>query len=73
MSTPALATFELAPDHEAAEPPEARGIARDGVRMMVAHRSTGVIEHARSTGPAELLDAGDLAGRQRVAHPPGRR
>src|SRR3954464_14131423 len=47
MSTPALATFELAPDHEAAAPPEARGVARDAVRMMVAHRLAGVIEHSR--------------------------
>ncbi len=59
MSTPALATFELAPDHEAAAPPEARGIARDGVRMMVAHRLAGIIEHSRFDRIAEHLAAGD--------------
>jgi S-adenosylmethionine:tRNA ribosyltransferase-isomerase len=59
MSTPALATFELAPDHEAAAPPEARGIARDGVRMMVAHRLARVIEHSRFDRIAEHLAAGD--------------
>jgi len=59
MSTPALATFELSPDHEAAAPPEARGIARDGVRMMVAHRLAGVIEHSRFDRIAEHLAAGD--------------
>ena len=30
--------FELRPDLEAHEPPEARGLARDGVRLLVARR-----------------------------------
>jgi len=59
MSTPALATFELAPDHEATAPPEERGVARDGVRMMVAHRSAETIEHSRFDRIAEHLAAGD--------------
>ena len=59
MSTPALATFELAPDHEATAPPEERGVARDGVRMMVAHRSAESIRHSRFDRIAEHLAAGD--------------
>ena len=59
MSTPALATFELAADHEATAPPEERGVARDGVRMMVAHRSAETIEHSRFDRIAEHLAAGD--------------
>jgi S-adenosylmethionine:tRNA ribosyltransferase-isomerase len=59
MSMPALAAFELAPDHEAAAPPEKRGIARDGVRMMVAHRLAGSIEHSRFDRIAEHLLPGD--------------
>ena len=59
MSTPALATFELAPDHEATAPPEERGVARDGVRMMVAHRSAESIQHSRFDRIAEHLAAGD--------------
>ena len=31
--------FELPPDLEAHEPPEARGLARDSVRLMVADRA----------------------------------
>ena len=59
MSTPALATFELSPDLEAAAPPEARGLARDGVRLMVAHRLAGSIEHSRFDRIAEHLRPGD--------------
>ncbi len=32
-------TFELPPELEAHEPPEARGLSRDGVRLMVTFRS----------------------------------
>jgi len=39
--------FELAPALEASEPPEARGVARDDVRLMVASRASGDIVHAR--------------------------
>jgi S-adenosylmethionine:tRNA ribosyltransferase-isomerase len=59
MSTPALAALELAPEHEAASPPEERGIARDRVRMMVAHRLARSIEHSRFDRIAEHLAAGD--------------
>jgi S-adenosylmethionine:tRNA ribosyltransferase-isomerase len=59
MSTPALQAFDLAPELEAASPPEERGIARDRVRMMVAHRSSGSIEHSRFDRIAGHLAAGD--------------
>jgi S-adenosylmethionine:tRNA ribosyltransferase-isomerase len=52
--------FELEPDLEAHEPPEARGVPRDGVRMLVAHRSDGSIEHRRFSELPELLAPGDV-------------
>jgi S-adenosylmethionine:tRNA ribosyltransferase-isomerase len=52
--------FELPPRLEAHEPPEARGLARDKVRLLVAHRSTGEIEHARFRDLPRFLYPGDL-------------
>jgi S-adenosylmethionine:tRNA ribosyltransferase-isomerase len=52
--------FELAADLEAHEPPEARGIARDAVRLLVAQRSDGSIVHARFHDLSRFLRAGDL-------------
>ncbi len=54
------AAFTLPPELEASEPPEARGLARDEVRLMV---SAG--RAARSSTPAsatcrDFLDPGDL-------------
>lgn len=57
MSAPA---FELAPALEAGEPPEARGLARDEVRLMVAARAGGEIVHARFRELPAYLDPGDL-------------
>ncbi|HEX8855792.1 MAG TPA: S-adenosylmethionine:tRNA ribosyltransferase-isomerase [Thermoleophilaceae bacterium] len=45
---------------EATEPPEARGLRRDEVRMMVATRSDGAIRHARFNELSGLLEPGDL-------------
>ncbi len=59
MSTPALQAFDLGPELEAAAPPEERGIGRDGVRMLVAHRSAGAVEHSRFDRIAGHLAAGD--------------
>jgi S-adenosylmethionine:tRNA ribosyltransferase-isomerase len=59
VSTTALQAFDLGPELEAASPPEERGIARDGVRMMVAHRLAGSIEHSRFDRIAEHLAADD--------------
>lgn len=52
--------FELPPAREAHEPPEARRLSRDGVRMMVASRSTGALTHARFRDLPEFLAPGDL-------------
>ena len=56
----ALAGFELPPALEAGEPPEARGIARDAVRMLVSRRRTGEISHHPFTDLPSLLLPGDL-------------
>ena len=52
--------FELAPALEASEPPEARGLARDEVRLMVASRGSGEIVHTRFRELTSYLAAGDL-------------
>jgi S-adenosylmethionine:tRNA ribosyltransferase-isomerase len=57
MSAPA---FELPPRLEAHEPPEARGLRRDEVRLLVAHRSSGLIVHSRFDELPSFLAPGDL-------------
>jgi S-adenosylmethionine:tRNA ribosyltransferase-isomerase len=52
--------FELPAGLEATEPPEARGLARDDVRLMVATRSDGGIAHRRVRDLPEVLAPGDL-------------
>ena len=52
--------FELPPSLEAREPPEARGLTRDGVRMMVASRSGGCLVHSPFRSLPSFLDPGDL-------------
>ena len=52
--------FELAPALEAREPPEARGLARDAVRLMVASRAGGDIVHTRFRELPSHLQPGDL-------------
>ena len=62
MSTLALAAldFEL-PTHLAAqEPPEARGLARDDVRLMVSHVGRSVITHTRFHHFPDFLQEGDV-------------
>ena len=54
------ADFVLPPALEAREPAEARGNARDEVRLMVSHLDRDEIEHARFTELAGFLRAGDL-------------
>ena len=58
--TAAPAAFALPPDLEAHEPPEARGLRRDAVRLLVAARGAGTIEHARFTDLPRFLAPGDL-------------
>ncbi len=52
--------FDLPPPLEASEPPEARGLTRDAVRLMVASRSTGRLVHTRFALLPAFLDPGDL-------------
>jgi S-adenosylmethionine:tRNA ribosyltransferase-isomerase len=56
----AAAAFELPIALEAHEPPEARGVARDGVRLMVAGRAEGRLEHRRFRELPDILAPGDL-------------
>lgn len=52
--------FTVPPELEAHEPPEARGLPRDGVRLLVTERRTGHTTHARFTQFPSFLRAGDL-------------
>jgi S-adenosylmethionine:tRNA ribosyltransferase-isomerase len=53
-------SFTLPPELEAGAPPEARGLTRDGVRMMVAYRGSGRVEHSTFALLPGFLDPGDL-------------
>jgi S-adenosylmethionine:tRNA ribosyltransferase-isomerase len=57
---PARLSFDLPSELEAGEPPEARGLTRDAVRMMVARRSSDLLLHSTFTMLPAHLDAGDL-------------
>lgn len=52
--------FELPPALAASEPPEARGLARDAVRLMVSRPADDSITHARFRDLPDHLDAGDV-------------
>jgi S-adenosylmethionine:tRNA ribosyltransferase-isomerase len=52
--------MDLAEPAEAREPPEVRGDGRDDVRLLVARRGSGRLDHARFAELPELLDPGDL-------------
>ncbi len=52
--------FDLPPEMEAASPPEARGLTRDAVRMLVAHRGDGSLAHATFAELPAHLAEGDL-------------
>jgi S-adenosylmethionine:tRNA ribosyltransferase-isomerase len=54
----AVADFDLPPGLEAGQPPEARGLARDDVRLLVAGDSG--LRHARFSGLGQFLSAGDV-------------
>lgn len=52
--------FHLPPGLEADRPPEARGLARDGVRLMVSYRGDDRIVHSTFNRLTEYLAPGDL-------------
>ena len=57
---PGLLLFDLPRELEAATPPEARGLTRDGVRMMVATRRDGALVHSAFGDLPRFLQSGDL-------------
>jgi S-adenosylmethionine:tRNA ribosyltransferase-isomerase len=52
--------FDLPPELDVHEPPEARGLGRDEVRLMVAYRTDGRLVHASFRDLPSFLAAGDL-------------
>jgi S-adenosylmethionine:tRNA ribosyltransferase-isomerase len=52
--------FELPQSLAAREPPEARGLARDAVRLMVSRVGVGAIAHARFRDFPDFLARGDV-------------
>jgi len=51
--------YDLPQELFAREPPEERGVARDGTRLLVLHRQTNTLEHSRFCDIGEFLDEGD--------------
>ncbi len=60
VAAPSMFDFVLPPELEAGEPPEARGLRRDQVRLMVSRRGTGEIWHARFDELPAFLSPGDV-------------
>ncbi len=52
--------FKLPTELEAHEPPEARGLARDAVRLMVSYQADNQVEHAQFNELPRFLKAGDV-------------
>ena len=61
MNTPLSAiAFSLPPELEASAPPEARGLRRDQVRLMVSNYPTDHVEHTRFYNFHKFLNEGDV-------------
>src|SRR5438105_9471871 len=52
--------FDLPTELEASEPPEARGLTRDEVRLMVSYYSSNRVVHTQFRNLKDFLEAGDL-------------
>jgi len=52
--------FELPHELSTREPAEARGLARDQVRLLVGRRDSGAVSHHRFTELPEILMPGDV-------------
>jgi S-adenosylmethionine:tRNA ribosyltransferase-isomerase len=52
--------FQLPPELDVHEPPEARGLARDDVKLMVAYRGDGRVVHSAFRDLPGFLSPGDL-------------
>ena len=59
LTNPGL-DFELPPELEASAPPEARGLERDAVRLMVSYRHDNRVIHSRFREITDFLTPGDL-------------
>lgn len=59
-ATAARTRFALPDELHATEPPEARGLARDGVRLLVADGRAGHVAHSRFRDLESFLRPGDL-------------
>ena len=55
-----LLDFELPPELEAGEPPEARGLMRDEVRLLVSYARDDRVVHSRFRDLEDFLKAGDV-------------
>lgn len=55
-----LLNFILPAELEASEPPEARGLARDEVRLLVSYRSEQRVVHGQFRQLTDVLEPGDL-------------
>ncbi|MEM7347628.1 MAG: S-adenosylmethionine:tRNA ribosyltransferase-isomerase, partial [Chloroflexota bacterium] len=55
-----LLRFNLPSTLEAGSPPEARGLARDEVRLMISYQSNNHIEHTQFRQLSSFLEAGDV-------------
>lgn len=62
LSLPQLDTldFQLPPELEAAEPPEARGLGRDDVRLMVSQADVNIVRDLSFRELPKVLSPGDL-------------
>ncbi|MBV9792108.1 MAG: S-adenosylmethionine:tRNA ribosyltransferase-isomerase, partial [Chloroflexi bacterium] len=52
--------YSLPPELEASAPPEARGLARDEVRLMISYRADNRVVHRQFRDLPRFLDAGDV-------------
>src|SRR5690242_739765 len=52
--------FDLPTELEASEPPEARGLTRDEVRLMVSYYGSNRVVHTQFRNLKDFLEAGDL-------------
>src|SRR6185437_7784931 len=55
-----LPGFQLPPGLEAREPPETRGVGRDGVRLLISHYESDQLAHTIFRGLPDYLVPGDL-------------
>jgi S-adenosylmethionine:tRNA ribosyltransferase-isomerase len=61
ITSPLLdSSFRIPPELNASEPPEARGVSRSDVKLLVLNKATGEVHHSIFEKLAEYLHPGDL-------------